>query len=124
MNQRTQPTRTTRGTWNPAFAAALAVTAAAWALPALSTEPAKNTAPSTRMQAGPAAAPQAAAPTAAGKSDAAAAFKRADANGDGKLSKEGTASLPAIAARFDDFDKDKDGFLSMDEFMAATAAPN
>jgi Ca2+-binding EF-hand superfamily protein len=50
------------------------------------------------------------------------AFKRADANGDGKLSKAEAARLPAIAERFDEIDKDKDGFLSMAEFMAALTA--
>jgi hypothetical protein len=119
MNQRNLHTRTARGSWSNAFSAALAVTAAAWALPAASAQQAQDSPLSTRMQASPATAP-----VAASKSDAAAAFKRADANGDGKLSKDEAASLPAIAARFDEFDKDKDGFLSMDEFMAATAAPN
>ena len=49
------------------------------------------------------------------------AFKRADANQDGKLSKVEAARLPAIAAKFDELDKDKDGALSMDEFMAGYA---
>jgi ABC-type transporter MlaC component len=49
------------------------------------------------------------------------AFKRADANQDGKLSKEESARMPAIAAKFDELDKDKDGSLSMDEFMAGYA---
>jgi hypothetical protein len=52
-----------------------------------------------------------------------AAFKRADANGDGKLSKEEAARLPAIAAKFDELDKDKDGTLSLSEFMAGYEAP-
>jgi Ca2+-binding EF-hand superfamily protein len=52
-----------------------------------------------------------------------AAFKRADANGDGKLSKEEAARLPAIAAKFDELDKDKDGALSMAEFMAGFETP-
>ncbi len=120
MNQHTAQTR---ATWGTAFTAALAVTAAAWALPAMSnpsaSEAPKNSVPGTQMQATPAAMP-----AAASKADAAAAFKRADTNADGKLSKEEAGSLPAIAARFDEFDKDKDGFLSMDEFMAATTAPN
>ncbi len=50
------------------------------------------------------------------------AFKRADANGDGKLSKAEAARLPAISERFVEIDKDKDGFLSMTEFMAALTA--
>lgn len=55
--------------------------------------------------------------------DAAAAFKKADANADGKLSKTEAAALPAIASRFDELDMDKDTFLSMGEFSAGLAAP-
>jgi hypothetical protein len=58
---------------------------------------------------------------AAGDKAAADAFKRADANQDGKLSKEEAARMPAIAAKFDELDKDKDGSLSMDEFLAGYA---
>jgi Ca2+-binding EF-hand superfamily protein len=56
-------------------------------------------------------------------SAAEAAFKRADANADGKLSKEEAARLPAIAAKFAELDADKDGSLSMTEFMAGYEAP-
>jgi hypothetical protein len=56
-------------------------------------------------------------PSAADKA-AADAFNRADINHDGKLSREEAARLPAIAAKFDELDKDKDGSLSLDEFMA------
>jgi EF hand len=56
-------------------------------------------------------------------SAAEAAFKRADANGDGKLTKEEAARLPAIAAKFEELDKDKDGALSMSEFTAGYEAP-
>jgi hypothetical protein len=59
-------------------------------------------------------------PAAAPKAESAEqAFKRADANSDGKLSKTEAARLPAIADRFEALDSDKDGFLSMNEFMAA-----
>jgi Ca2+-binding EF-hand superfamily protein len=53
-----------------------------------------------------------------------AAFKRADLNGDGKLSKSEAESMPAVANKFDEIDKDKDGFLSLAEFMAGTAPSN
>jgi hypothetical protein len=51
------------------------------------------------------------------------AFMRADANGDGKLSKAEAARIPSIASKFDALDKDKDGMLSMGEYMAAFEAP-
>ncbi len=47
------------------------------------------------------------------------AFMRADANGDGKLSKAEAARLPQVAQKFDALDKDKDGALSMTEYMVA-----
>ena len=53
-----------------------------------------------------------------------AAFTLADLNGDGSLSREEVARLPAIAARFDELDDDKDGVLSLEEFAAgATVDP-
>jgi hypothetical protein len=55
-------------------------------------------------------------------SPAAAAFTKADANKDGKLSKEEAAKLPAIAERFAALDKDADGFLSPDEFAVGYEA--
>ena len=52
-----------------------------------------------------------------------AAFNRADANGDGKLSRDEAGHLPAIALKFDDLDTNKDGFLSMEEFSAVLNTP-
>ena len=52
-----------------------------------------------------------------------AAFKRADVNKDGKLSRAEAEMLPSVAARFDEIDKDKKGYLTLDEFMAAVAVP-
>jgi hypothetical protein len=51
------------------------------------------------------------------------AFMRADTNGDGKLSKAEAAGLRSVASKFDALDKDKDGMLSMSEYMAAFEAP-
>ncbi|HEY0858934.1 MAG TPA: hypothetical protein VGE16_17850 [Albitalea sp.] len=49
------------------------------------------------------------------------AYTRADANADGKLTKQEAARLPAIGAKFDDLDKDKDGMLDLVEFSSAFA---
>ncbi|NRF69381.1 EF-hand domain-containing protein [Aquincola sp. S2] len=51
-----------------------------------------------------------------------AAFRSADTNKDGQLSREEAAKLPAIAARFDELDKNKDGALSWEEFRAGQRA--
>ena len=48
---------------------------------------------------------------------------RADTSGDGKLSKAEAARLPAVSAKFDALDKDKEGMLSMGEYMTAFDAP-
>ena len=50
-----------------------------------------------------------------------AAFTRADSNADGKLTKQEAARLPAIASRFDELDKDKDGVLTSAEFDTGAA---
>jgi hypothetical protein len=79
------------------------------------------------------AAAPAAAPTATAQADAQAAarqdgatvkaaFERADANHDGKLSREESAALPAVAEKFVQLDKDKDGFLSAEEFETGVTA--
>jgi len=52
-----------------------------------------------------------------------AAFARADTNGDGKLSREEAQRFPEIAARFDELDRDHDGFLSFAEFAAGATPP-
>ena len=51
-----------------------------------------------------------------------AAFARADANNDGKLTREESAKLPAVGSKFDELDANKDGVLSLDEFAAAYTA--
>jgi hypothetical protein len=49
------------------------------------------------------------------------AFTRADADKDGKLSKEEAAKMSGLAAKFSELDADKDGALTMQEFSAAFA---
>ena len=58
-------------------------------------------------------------PMARDKATIEAAFTKADANADGKLTKDEAAKLPAVAAKFDELDKNKDGSLSLDEFSTA-----
>ena len=53
-----------------------------------------------------------------------AAFSSADANADGKLTKDEAMKLPAIAAKFSELDKDKDGVLSSGEFSAGVTVGN
>lgn len=72
----------------------------------------------------PAATPkQAAAPSAKDKAGMEVAFSRADVNGDGKISKDEAARMPAISAKFEELDGNKDGGLSMEEFSTGYMAP-
>ena len=49
--------------------------------------------------------------------DVDAAFDRADADKDGKLSRTEAENLPAVAQRFEQIDTDRDTFVSRDELM-------
>lgn len=60
--------------------------------------------------------------TAVDPAAAQAAFKKADANGDGKLSKDEAAKVPKIASMFDRLDQNKDGALDLAEFSAGYTA--
>ena len=56
------------------------------------------------------------APSARDKTVIKAAFYRAAMNGDGTLSNEEAARMPAVAAEFEELDTNKDGGLGMQEF--------
>lgn len=49
------------------------------------------------------------------------AFKRADINGDGKLAANEMSVFPSLSARFGDLDKNKDGFVSSEEFTTGVS---
>ena len=49
--------------------------------------------------------------------DVDAAFDRADANKDGKLSRAEAENLPSVAQRFEQIDTDRDTFISREELM-------
>lgn len=51
------------------------------------------------------------------------AFKRADKNGDGKLSKAESSGIAGLTQRFELTDTDKDGFVTLTELMAAMEQP-
>ena len=52
-----------------------------------------------------------------------ASFTRADTDTDNRLSKTEAAALPAIGTKFDTLDRDKDGFLNLEEFAIGYNAP-
>lgn len=58
-------------------------------------------------------------PAAPSDADISATFKQADKNGDGKLSREEAAALPAVADNHDKVDANADGSISADEFARA-----
>ena len=47
-----------------------------------------------------------------------ALFARIDTNADGKVSKEEATRMPSVATRWEELDKNKDGWLSREEFVA------
>lgn len=53
-------------------------------------------------------------------SQAGVAFARADTNKDGRLSPQEAVMLPAISEKFEALDRNKDKFLSLEEFALAT----
>ena len=64
------------------------------------------------------ALPQQPGPMPLGSDPSEAAFKAADTNKDGVLSRDEAAKLPTLAPRFDELDKNKDGVPSFEEFRA------
>ncbi|MDD2711558.1 MAG: EF-hand domain-containing protein [Simplicispira sp.] len=61
-------------------------------------------------------------PAEAAPTTAKAAFDKADANRDGKLTAQEAATLPAMGNRFKQLDADKNGFLSPAEFAQSAAS--
>lgn len=51
------------------------------------------------------------------------AFMRSDLNRDGILSRQEAENLPSVAEKFDEWDRDGNGQLSMEEFLLATQKP-
>ena len=47
------------------------------------------------------------------------AFKKADKDNDGKLTKDEAKAMPSVAKHFDAIDADKDGTVSLDEIRAS-----
>ncbi|MCK6416921.1 MAG: EF-hand domain-containing protein [Giesbergeria sp.] len=83
------------------------------------TAPAAKPSATQSQSAGPAPKPVfGAGPEAPPSTAASAAFDRADANADGKLSPQEAQQLPAIGNRFEQLDNNRDGFLSRAEFEA------
>lgn len=55
----------------------------------------------------------------AGMQDVASVFRRADSNGDGRLSRAEAEHVPAASQQFDSIDTNHDGALTPDELAAA-----
>lgn len=115
-------------------ASLIALTAGLWIAGSAVAQTSSPATPATQPAATQPTAPAATQPSAqqpnqpspqpAADDTAQAAFKAADANKDGQLSREESAKLPVIASRFAELDKNKDGQLSWDEFKAGyRAAP-
>jgi EF hand len=103
-------------------ALALGASGAAQAQGATSGAPSKSGGPAPSSQMAPAEPSGTSAAPAASKAstqEIEVAFKTADADGDGKLSRKEAATFPGLAQRFEQVDTDKDSFVSMKEFTKA-----
>ena len=65
---------------------------------------------------------QAPAPGAKDNASIEAAFAKADADRDGRVTKKELSAMPQLLAKFDALDKNKDGALSLQEFAAGLSA--
>ena len=79
--------------------------------------PASPNSPPSQMA--PSATPGAVPQNRATTKDVEAAFGRADANKDGKLDRQESEHLPAVALRFDQIDTNQDSFISLAELTKA-----
>jgi len=96
------------------FEARSVVLFTAWTLGCAAAVQAQSPAPPPTRPATQMTAP--AAQASASAQETAAAFGRADANQDGRLSAKEAELLPAVAQRFEMLDGNRDGFLSREEF--------
>jgi EF hand len=91
--------------------ALIIATASAWSLGAVAqgAQPAQPGTPPAAQQPGAVISPA-----------VQAAFKKADADGDGRVSRDEASKAGMAADKFDLFDKNKDGLLDIGEFSAAS----
>jgi hypothetical protein len=85
--------------------------------PPSSSSSAQSSAPSP-FTAGPTRSEMGAAPAGGSTASQKITFQKADANGDGKVSRQEAGAVPGLVTRFDKLDTNKDGSLSSAEYDA------